>query len=69
MLFSLKNNTAPQIFPVAFYSRVKIRFLIGTGTTKGQLNVCRTGTAYRERTAGTVYWGHSVLSTGQAQRI
>ena len=39
---------------------------MGTGTAKGQLNVCRTGTAYRERTAGTVYWGQSVLSTGTA---
>ena len=32
---------------------VKIRFLRGTGTAKGQLNVFRTGTAYR----------------GQAQRV
>ena len=45
--------------------RVKIRFLVGTGTAKGQLNVFRTGTVYRGQ-AQRIEDGHSVSSTGTA---
>ena len=45
--------------------RVKIRFLVGTGTAKGQLNVFRTGTVYRGQ-AQRIKDGHRLSSTGTA---
>ena len=53
--------------------RVKIQFLIGTGTAEGQLNVFKTGAAYQGQ-AQHIEKRHGVFRTGtayrgQAQRI